>query len=168
MLVKCKSCGTKIERDTAYKVVLKDKNSYYCNEQEYLNYKQDLKNKDDVYMEIDNIFNKKITNTVLFKEVGELSKIYTYETILLYLQQNEQYLINVLNKSFVSEYAQIRYFTAILKNSLSDFERLQKETRKIEIKKIVEIDTQNIYNNNYKPQQRKKTLAKIELEMDGE
>ena len=115
MKVKCKSCGEKIERDTAYKVIIKDKNSYYCCEQEYLDYIKNLKDKDDVYIEIDNIFNRKVTHTVLFKEIYELSQTYTYKTILLYLQQNKEYLINVLSKNFVSEYAQIRYFTAILK-----------------------------------------------------
>ncbi len=166
MLVKCQICNSKIERDSAYKITVKDKNLYYCSDQEYLNYKQNLKDKDDVYIEIDNIFNRKVVHTILFKEVNELAQIYTYKIVLSYLRANNNYLKDVLKRDFVSEYAQIRYFTAILKNSLKDY----KDTTIIinEIKKEVTIDRQNIYSNNYKPQQKRKSLAELELELGGE
>lgn len=35
MLVKCRLCGTKVDRNEAFKVVVGGKNNYYCNEAEY-------------------------------------------------------------------------------------------------------------------------------------
>ena len=35
MLVKCRLCGTKVDRNEAFKVVVGGKNTYYCNEAEY-------------------------------------------------------------------------------------------------------------------------------------
>ena len=122
MRVKCKICGEKVDRDKAYKVVVKGKNNYYCNESEYKEWilKQDIKN--DVYRLIYDIFERRNTNTVLFKEVQGLSDVYTYEKILAYLKENESYLCRIMKKDFSTEYAQIRYFTAILKNNLADFQ----------------------------------------------
>ena len=65
------------------------------------------------------------------------------------------------NKSFQSEYAQIRYFAAILKNSLSDFKYEKKE----KINKEVEIDMPSC---NFKRRLAKKTLAEYEQEVGEE
>lgn len=132
ILVKCKICGNKVERTEAYKVVVNGKNHYYCNESEYKDWASKKEIKDNTYNLIYDIFERKVTNTVLFKEVGELSDIYTYEKILTYLKENETYLCGVMRKGFSSEYAQIRYFTAILKNSLADFQyKKEVQTKKI-------------------------------------
>lgn len=160
MLVKCKICGNKVDRTEAYKVVVNEKNQYYCNKNEYEEWKSKQVVKDNTYNLIYDIFGRKITNTVLFKEVGELATIYTYEKILAYLTENKNYLSNVMEKDFVSEYAQIRYFTAILKNSLSDFTYIKEQ--KI---KRVEID---IPNGKFNRKQRKKSLAEYEEEVGDE
>lgn len=134
MLVKCKICGNKIDRNDAYNVIVNGKNNYYCNEKEYTSWKIKKDVKDNTYDLIYDIFERKVTNTVLFKEIGELADIYTYEKIRDYLITNETYLSTVMRKSFVSEYAQIRYFDAILKNSLADFcEEVKDYIKEIEI-----------------------------------
>lgn len=134
MLVKCKICGNKIERTEAYKIVINNKNNYYCNEMEYKNWVSKKEIKDNTYNLIYDIFERKITNTVLFKEITELSNIYTYEKIFAYLRENETYLCDVMKKDFSSEYAQIRYFAAILKNSLSDFQyKNDEQVKKIKV-----------------------------------
>jgi YHS domain-containing protein len=157
MLVKCKICGNKIDRTIAYKVIINEKNNYYCSEDEYTNYKkaQDIKN--NTYSLIYKIFGRTITNTILFKEISELSDIYTYDKLLSYIDKNYQYLASVMSKNFISEYAQIRYFTAILKNSLNDFIE-----DKEEIQREIIID---IPKNNYKTKQRKKSLSEYEMEV---
>ena len=79
-----------------------------------------------------------------------------------YLSQNTEYLSNLMqNKSFQSEYAQIRYFAAILKNSLSDFKYEKKE----KMNKEVEIDMPLC---NFKRKLTKKTLAEYEQEVGEE
>lgn len=160
MLVKCKICGNKIQRADAYKVVVKDKNNYYCNESEYKNWILQKENKDNTYKLIYGIFERKITNTILYKEIHELSEIYTYEKILAYLKENEEYLCKVMKKDFNNEYGQIRYFTAILKNSLADF----KYKNEIE-KKNIEVDMPEI---KFKKRQKRKPLTEYEEEVGDE
>ena len=160
MLVKCKGCQQKVDRDIAYKVVSNGKNNYYCNKQEY----EDIKNlkevKDNTYLKIYDIFGRKITNTILFKEINELAIVFGYEKIFAYLESNYSYLCNVMSKEFSSEYGQIRYFSAILKNSLADFiieKRLPEKELVIDIPK-----------DNYKQRKRKKSLCDYEMEVGDE
>lgn len=160
MLVKCRICGNKIDRDIAYKVRNKNINEYYCDKNEYLERLEKIKIKDYTYEKIFYIFNRKVTNTVLFKELSELENVYGYEIIYKYLCENEKYLICVLSKDFKSEYAQIRYFSTILKNSLADF--------KIEIKqpeKKIEIDIPKV---KYAQRKKRKSLYEIEQEVGEE
>lgn len=159
---KCKYCGKSIDTNNAYKIVVGKTNRYYCNEEEYNIIHKAQQIKDDTYNLIYEIFGRKITNTILYKEVNELSGIYSFEKMEAYLSQNIEYLSNLMqNKSFQSEYAQIRYFTAILKNSLSDFKYEKKE----KISKEVEIDMPSC---NFKRRLTKKTLAEYEQEVGEE
>ena len=160
MLVKCRICNKKSDRTEAYKVVVNGKNQYYCNKSEYEEWKLKQEIKDNTYNLIYDIFGRKITNTILFKEVGELSSIYTYEKIFAYLTENKNYLSRVMEKDFTSEYAQIRYFTAILKNSLSDFTYVKEQ-------KIKEIEI-DIPNGKFNRKRKKKSLAEYEEEVGDE
>jgi len=160
MLVKCKICGNKADRNEAYKVVVDGKNHYYCNKNEYNEWRKKKDIKDRVYNLIYEIFDRKVTNTILYKEIGELADVYTYEKILAYLTDNENYLTSAIKKSFVSEYAQIRYFTAILKNSLTDFQ-FEREP-KVEINKL---DMPDVSNNQFSRKKKKKSLSEYEKEV---
>lgn len=157
MLVKCRACQQKIDRDTAFRLVVKGRNHYYCSKQEYDNIQYQKELKSNTYLKIYDIFGRKVTNTILFKEINELVEVYGYEKIYGYLSENHKYLSNVMSKQFNNEYAQIRYFSAILKNSLADF-KLVKQEEKREIK----VD---MVNSKYKPRQRKKTLVELEMEV---
>jgi len=160
MLVKCRVCGNKIERNAAYKVRNKNVNEYYCNQEEYSEKLEKIKIKDDTYGKIFDIFGRRITNTALFKEISELESVYRYEKIYQYLCENEKKLTNILNKDFKNEYAQIRYFSAILKNNLADFkiESSQQE-------KKIEIDMPTV---KYAQRKKRKSLLEIEQEVEGE
>lgn len=134
---KCKYCGKSIDTNNAYKIVVGKTNRYYCNEEEYNILHKAKQIKDDTFYLIYEIFGRKITNTILYKEVNELSSVYSFEKIETYLSINKEYLSNLMqNKTFQSEYAQIRYFSAILKNSLTDFKYEKNE----KINKNIEID----------------------------
>lgn len=160
MLVKCRGCFNKIDRDLAYKVVVKGVNHYYCNKQEYDEIQKKRQSKDNTFLCINDIFGYKVTSTVLFKEINGLHDTYTYEKILAYLQENQQYLQQVMEKKFVSEYAKIRYFAAILKNNLADF-----RLRKPEFVKLVDID---MSSSRYKRKKQRKALSEIEQEVGDE
>ena len=158
--VKCRICGNKKEKLEAYKVVINNKNNYYCNETEYREWASKKEIKDNTYNLIYDIFERKVTNTILFKEVGELSNIYTYEKIFAYLKENEAYLSSVMKKGFSSEYAQIRYFTAILKNSLADFQY----KKEVQIKNI----EQDMPECKFKRKGKRKPLSEYEEEVGDE
>lgn len=160
MLVKCKICNSRVERDNAYKVIVNGKNNYYCSEQEYSEWQRKKEIKDNTYNLIFQIFDRKITNTILYKEITELSEIYTYEKIFAYLTENEKYLSGVMGKDFTSEYGQIRYFTAILKNSLADFRYKEEIVKK-------EFDN-DIPNMKFNRKQKRISLEDFELEVGEE
>lgn len=159
---KCKYCGKSIDTKNAYKVVVGKINRYFCNEEEYNIVHKAQQIKDDTFNIIYEIFGRKITNTILYKEINELSSIYSFEKIKAYLSENIEYLSNIIQKkSFQSEYAQIRYFVAILKNSLTDFKYEKKE----KINKEVEIDMPTC---TFKRKPNKKTLTEYEQEVGEE
>lgn len=125
MQVTCQICRKKIERDMAYKRVIGKANKYYCSEQEWQQ-EEDKKNKADedknkVYYLICDMFGYQIQNTQFFAEWTLWNKLKTNEIIYKYLRENEDYLQQICDRSFNSEYQKIRYFSAVLKNSLRDF-----------------------------------------------
>lgn len=144
--VKCRWCGKKLPKTEAYCVVVGGKNTYYCNQNEWNSkYEADLEedrqkekrkaDKKRTYDLINKIFGRVITNTTLYKEIGSLVEIYPYTVISGYLTDNFDYLYDVMHRdNFSSEYGKIRYFSAILKNSLSDYLEMRK---KEEVKKPV-------------------------------
>lgn len=161
MQVKCKICGKLIDREIAYNVVIKDKNNYYCSEQEYNdvqnNKKQEQELKDNTYKFIEEIIGR-TTNTILYKEVGIWLTVSDYKTILAYLKENKTTIENILSsKSFNTEYAKIRYFSAIVKNNISNFKAPTQE--------IVKHIDNEIYETKFKQKTRRKCLADYE---DGE
>ena len=156
MLVKCRYCGIKLDREKAFKVVVGGRNTYYCNKIEYEKVVHTKKLKDTTYDCINEIFGYKVLNSALFKEINILLEVYPYERILGYLTENKGFLSNVLNKDFNSEYAKIRYFSTIIKNSIVDFKIKQ---TKSEYPKEVEMDMPVI---KYKRKNKRRPLCEIE------
>lgn len=166
MLVKCGICEKKIDREVAFKVSTGKSNKYYCSENEYNAEKakrvQEKTIRENTYKKIFECFGREITNTILFKEINELQRIYGFKKILAYLDENLQFLTDIMSKrDFVSEYAKIRYFTAILKNNLGDFifsEQIKKD-------RVIEQDMPEI---KFKPRKARRGFAEIESEMEGD
>ena len=146
MLVTCCICKKKIEKDTAYQapvIVNKrtgEKELQYrncCSEQEWLaeeerkkKYKED---KDRVYYLICDMWGYEIQNTKFFDEWRYWNKLKSNEVIYKYLRENETYLQEVCDRPYKNESARIMYFSAILKNSLRDFEPGNKATERVKI-----------------------------------
>ena len=160
MKVKCKVCGKLNEKDTAYKVSIGKVNTYYCSEKEYLDMQKEkqLKKelKDNVYKVIEEIIGKTV-NTALNKEVNIWLEVSDYKTILEYLKENKAFIVKQMDyKNFdtSTEYAKIRYFSAIVKNNIGDF-----KPKKAEIIKNVEVE---IYETKSKQSAKRKCLADYE------
>ena len=143
MQVTCQICKKKIEKETAYKRVVGKANKYYCSEQEWQTEedkkKKALEAKDKVYNLICDMFGYEIINTQFFAEWALWNKLKSNEDIYKYLRENEDRLQEICDRSFNSEYQRIRYFSAVLKNSLRDFKpRVEiKEVPKIVIEEVM-------------------------------
>ena len=122
---KCRICKTPHDTKDAYKVVVNNKPQYYCSQEEYeaeeARKKKVAEDKDKVYNLICDMFGYEIVNTQFFAEWTLWNKLKSNETIYKYLRENENYLQQICDRSFGSEYQKIRYFSAVLKNSLRDF-----------------------------------------------
>ncbi len=150
---KCRICGTPHNTEDAYKVVVNNKNQYYCSQAEYeedLERKQKVKtDKDKVYNLICDMFGYEIINTQFFAEWTLWNKLKSNEIIYKYLRENETYLQQICDKPFNNEYQRIRYFSAVLKNSLRDY------TPKVEV--VVEqpkVVVEESYETKYKTKTR--------------
>lgn len=155
-LVKCRKCGAKVDIKEAFKVVVGKVNTYYCNEAEYNSILAARKAKDNTFGCINRIFGYTITNTALFKEINSLVKVYNYDLILSYLEENFDYLYEVMQRDFGKEYNKIRYFSAILNNSLADYrtEKLPPEPIKKEEVEVIK--------SHYKRKTKRRGLDEIE------
>lgn len=162
MLIICKCHGEKKEKSTLFKVIINGKNEYYCSESEYIKIKQDKQQdkqtKLDIYNQINEIFGCVVTNTVLFKELAEITKVYSSVKVASYIQYNKFQLDKFMSKTFNNEYCKIKYFAAILKNSLADYKIKELET-------IKEIEFENI-ENKYQAKPRKKSIDDYLLETE--
>ena len=147
MRVTCKYCKAKIEKKDAFQVHGEKYNTYYCNKECYSNAiakkeeTQKIKSAsgekkqrkiDPVYEEIADIFGYRIQNSALFAEMKLWRGICDDAKILAYLQENKDRIKAAMERASSSEYARIRYVSAILKNSLADY----KKTARIEPEKI--------------------------------
>lgn len=122
MLPKCKACGKEVDRKTAYKITEKEKNLYYCSEEEYNKVMKMKQTIEDIHLLICDIFGQQALNRALSKEWNLWREITNDTMILRYLRENKAMLSKTMqSKDFYNERASIRYFSAILKNNLKKF-----------------------------------------------
>lgn len=184
-LVTCRACKSKIDRDLAYKVGEK---SYYCSEKEYLFHlkdkeikpkekkeKDNKKNKEDkkhkitkkdVMALIFNVFEYKVTNTLLSNKLGELAKIYTYESIYAYIEGNLDFLNRMItNRAYSDERHKINYFLVLIKNNIVDYldvKKYEEEDYNQDYIKVIDFDFPEI---KYKSTNKRRSLYEIEMEL---
>lgn len=77
--------------------------------------------RDAVYDELCDIFGYEVQNTILFTEWILWNKLADDEKILAYLKEHKDYIKGATARSSGTEYAKIRYMSAILKNNLKDY-----------------------------------------------
>ena len=162
---KCQICKTPLDTNTAYKITDKNgKNRYFCSQSEYeaeeARKKKAKEDNDKVYRLICDLFGYEIQNTQLFAEWNLWNKLKSNEIIYKYLVENKECLQQICNKPFEGEYQRIRYFSAVLKNSLRDF---KPKVEKI-AKPITDINDNFISYTNNKTVTRRKGFA----EEDGD
>ena len=162
MQVTCQICKNKIERDAAYKVVVGKTNKYYCSEQEWLKEEERKKkiqeDKDRVYYLICDIMGEKeIISTALFKEWQVWNKVADNAKIAKYLEENKEYLTSVIARLSSSEFARIKYLSAIIRDKIKAF------VPKVEVKETPKVVVEEtIYETPTQSLNKRRSLAELE------
>lgn len=160
---KCKICGSTLDTNIAYKVTDKNgKNKYFCSQSEFEaeeeRKKKVAEDKDRVYRLICDIMGEKeIISTSLFKEWQVWNKVADNAKIGDYLEENKDYLTSVIARLCSSEYARIRYLSAIIRDKIKAF--VPKE-RVVEKPKVVVEET--IYDAPTQSLNKRRSLADLE------
>lgn len=174
MRVICRYCKSKIEKKDALQIPGGKYNTYYCNQECYSKANAEKKAKeierlakkqekeenkqkriDPVYEEIADIFGYRIQNSALFAEMKLWRGICDDTKILAYLQENRDRIKSAMERASSSEYARIRYVSAILKNSLADYNVKNIEAEKTTPEITVDEDYIMPINKKKKTERRK-------------
>lgn len=126
---KCRCCGNSLDTKTAYRVVIKEKNAYFCDEDCYNKYLADKAEQDKINAEYDEIyeltkqiFGYEFTGYSLIKrEVNTWEKVGTRAKIIAYLKENKDWLSDVMSKEFASDFNRVRYYSVIVAGRLHDW-----------------------------------------------
>ena len=122
MKVKCRVCGKSMPSEEAYKVTVGNVNKYYCSEMEYKDKKFHEHVKQDIACVLTNILDMPLcTNKSIFKEWQSWKDIAPNTVILDFLRSKESYLQSKIAQ-IQSDYAKIRYLSAVVKNSIEEDE----------------------------------------------
>ena len=162
---KCKICGNELDIKTAYKITDKNgKNKYFCSvtefEAEEERKKKATEDKDRVYRLICDIMGEKeIISTALWKEWQVWNKIADNAKIAKYLEENKDYLTAVIARLGSSEYARIRYLSAIIRDKIKAF------VPRVEVIEKPKVVVEEHYETKYKSKAR---TALLDFEEDCE
>lgn len=168
--VKCRNCGTFIDKDQAVIVQNGKTKAFYCDEncmksaqERVIATQKEKKEKEKVYNEICSIFNYKLVNTALWREWQDWNQVADNGKILAYLKENHDYIAGAIGRLSSSEYAKIRYLSAVLKNSLYDYKvKVAEEEKPIDKPIEHKINVDEGYETKYKPKTKRVGLEDIE------
>lgn len=163
---KCQICKKQLNTNEAYKVVDKNnKNKYYCSEVEFqaeeARKNKAKEDKDNVYKMIVKLFRYEVVNSQLFAEWNIWNKLRTNEEIYQLLQENEEYLQQICDRHFDTEYQRIRYFCTVVKNKLADFKPKPRVVEEVKPRVVVE---EVMYEAPAKSLNKRRSLADLEGE----
>ena len=125
----CKYDKKQLDTKTAFKVVIKEKNTYFCDENCYNKYLADKAEQEKINAEYDEIID--ITREIFgyeFQSIGLLrreitawEKVGTRQKIIAYLKENKEWLRNSMSKEFASDFNRVRYYSTIVIGKLHDW-----------------------------------------------
>jgi YHS domain-containing protein len=165
MRCKCKYDDKQLDTKTAFKIVIKEKNTYFCTEECYNHYLADKEKQDKINAEYDEIYEitKQIFGyeftgySLLKREINTWEKVGTRAKIIAYLTDNKDWLSNVMSKEFASDFNRVRYYSVIVAGKLHDF---KPKTIEAEKPKIVVEET--IYTAPTQTLNKRRSLADLE------
>ena len=162
---RCKYDKEWLDTKTAHKIVIGDKNTYWCSETCYNLFLAEKKKQDEINAEYDEIFDitKQIFGyeftgySLLKKEINIWEKVGTRAKIIAYLKENKDWLSYVMNKEFASDFNRVRYYSVIVAGKLHDF---KPKAEAVEKPKIIVEET--IYEAPTQSLNKRRSLADLE------
>lgn len=156
----CRYDKKQLDTKTAFKVVIDEKNTYWCSEDCYNHFREAKEKQEKINAEYDEIFEltKQIFGyeftgySLLKREINTWEKVGTREKIIAYLKENKDWLSNTMSKSFASDYNRVRYYSTIIAGKLHDYKPKVIETTPPKV--VVE----EHYETKYKPKTRQALL----------
>lgn len=147
--VKCRNCGTFIDKDKAVIVQNGKTKAFYCNEncmksaqEREIAAQKEKEEKERVYRLIcDIIEREEIINGILWKEWALWNKVANNKKIRQYLEENKDYLCGIVSKLEDKEFNRIRYLSAVLKNKLGDYKPKAKEEERLQQDKSIQTES---------------------------
>lgn len=162
----CRYDKKQLDTKTAFKVIIKGKNTYWCNEDCYNKHLADKEKQDKINAEYDQIYEltKQIFGyeftgySLLKREVNVWEKVGNREKIIAYLTENKDWLHDVMSKEFASDFNRVRYYSTIVAGKLHDWKHsvVEIEKPKIVVEEIIYDTTPSSTRN------RRRGLANLE------
>ena len=169
-MARCK-CGydkNPLDTKTAFKVVIKGKNTYWCSEQCYAKYLADKEKQEKINAEYAEIY--ELTSKIfgyefqsvglLRKEVLAWEKVGSRAKIIAYLKENMQWLKDVMNRSFESDFNRVRYYSTIVVGKLHDWKP------RVEVKEVPNVVVEQVMYDTTPSNTRSRRRGLADLEDD--
>lgn len=162
---KCQYDKKLLDTKIALKVVIKDKNTYWCSEDCYNKYLSDKEKQDKINAEYDEIYEltKQIFGyeftgySLLKREINTWEKVGTRAKIIAYLTENKDWLSTTMSKEFASDFNRVRYYSVIVAGKLHDFKPKAVDAEKPKI--VVE---ETIYEAQTNSPNKRRSLEDLE------
>lgn len=142
----CQICKSKGTTDKFYKVTEKGKNKYYCNKEEYDQFINEKKKRDDlrkyIAIEILNYQEGQIVPPVLIKKVNKLNEFYDCEVIKeCFHQQKENVQYWMSAKKDLPEYNLACYIMKIIESNINDvYEKWKYKQKQLQKQESANLD----------------------------
>ncbi len=161
----CRYDKKQLDTKTAFRVVIKEKNAYFCSEDCYNHFREAKEKQDKINAEYDEIYEltKQIFGyeftgySLLKREINTWEKVGTRQKIIAYLTENKDWLSDVMSKEFASDFNRVRYYSVIVAGKLHDFKPKPVETEKPKV--VVE---ETIYTAPTQSLNKRRSLADLE------
>ena len=155
--MKCAYCNKNLPKSyPAIKVTVGKSNRYVCTKEHEALFLEQKEHTDSIWKIINEILGHDVVNTLMLKEVNPVIEAVGAKRLHGYLRDNRVEIERSMSrKTFVNDFAKMRYLSAIIKHSINQYKAIAKPER------ILDIPMEENKVVKYKRPERKKSLAEL-------
>lgn len=122
--VKCKLCGKDIYTETAFRVVIGKRPTYFCNWQEHETWHKMAETIKNMVALSCHICGGDGFYPLLTREINQFAKDNDVYKAYDYINDQQEYIMKALSKkSFEKDYYLVRYYMAIVRNNYAEYKK---------------------------------------------